>query len=78
MTSPISYFVAVVSTTAAVLSAGFTDVSALAAAVESFVSVVADPEPHAANVKETATANKNVYFFIYCKYTKNMPNNKIQ
>jgi copper chaperone CopZ len=32
--------------------------------VESVVSVAVDPEPHAANVNVTQTANKNVIFLI--------------
>jgi hypothetical protein len=62
-TSPISYFVAVVSTTAAVESAGFA-VESVDTTVESFVSFAVEPEPHAANVNATVTANNNVVFFI--------------
>lgn len=63
VTGPILYFVAVVSTTGAVVESTVAVVSAFTE-VESVVSVAVDPVPHAANVNVTQTASKNVIFLI--------------
>ena len=74
LTALISYFTSltVESGILAVLSfvAVPTLVESIVATVESFVSVVADPEPHAVIVNVTITANKNVIFLIIIKYKK--------
>jgi hypothetical protein len=65
VTGPILYFVAVVvSTIGAVVVESTVAVESTLTAVESVVSVAVDPEPHAANVNVTQTANKNVIFLI--------------
>ncbi len=64
VTGPILYFVTVVSTGASAVVESTVAVESAFTAVESVVSVAVDPEPHAANVKVTQTASKNVIFLI--------------